>query len=70
MLESMTSLTGGGGLQGGAAAPSTVTNTTNTTNTSGFNSGSINFGSNNGLPEWVFAVGAIAAAYYVFKSKK
>lgn len=70
MFGAMTSLTGGGGLQGGSAGPSTATSKNTTTNNSGFTSGSINFGSNNGIPSWAIAVGVGVAVYYVFKSKK
>ncbi|MEZ8794817.1 hypothetical protein AB6D86_23405 [Vibrio splendidus] len=70
MLGSMTSLTGGGGLQGGSAGPSTATSTSNTTNNSGFSAASYNFGSNNGIPSWALIAGAVAVGLYVYKSKK
>lgn len=70
MFGAMTSLTGGGGLQGGSAGPSTATSTVTTTNSSGFTSGSINFGSNNGIPTWALLAGLGVAAFYVFKSAK
>ena len=62
------SLTGGGGLQGGAAGPSSANSSTNTTNNSGFTGGSINMGSNNGLPWWVMLIGVLGALY-VFTRK-
>ncbi|MFA0550943.1 hypothetical protein CWN94_11675 [Vibrio splendidus] len=68
MFGAMTSLTGGGGLQGGSAGPSTATSTSNTTNNSGFNGGSINFGSNNGMPSWMIAVLALGAFYVYNKA--
>lgn len=70
MLGSLTSLTGGGGLQGGSAGPSTATSTNTTTNNSGFTGGAVNFGSNNGIPTWAILAGLGVAAFYVFKSKK
>lgn len=63
----MTSLTGGGGLQGGSAGPSTATSTSNTTNNSGFSGGNINFGSNNGMPTWAILLLALGAAYVFTK---
>ncbi|EKO3520841.1 hypothetical protein K7V76_000675 [Vibrio fluvialis] len=63
----MTSLTGGGGLQGGSAGPSTATSTSNSTNNSGFSGGAVNFGSNNGLPTWAVLLLALGAAYVLAK---
>lgn len=74
MFGAMTSLTGGGGLQGGSAGPSTATSTSTTTNSttnnSGFSGASYNFGSNNGIPSWALIAGAVAVGLYVYKSKK
>lgn len=70
MLGSMTSLTGGGGFQGGSAGPSTATSTSNTTNNNGFSAASYNFGSNNGTPTWVWLAAAGAVAWYVIKKKR
>ncbi|NCO45583.1 MAG: hypothetical protein GW890_03790 [Vibrio sp.] len=68
MFGAMTSLTGGGGLQGGSAGPSTATSTSNTTNNSGFGGGSINFGSNNGMPTWAIVALALGAFYVYTKA--
>ncbi|KLU99711.1 hypothetical protein ABT56_22850 [Photobacterium aquae] len=71
MLGAMTSLTGGGGLQGGSAGPSAAhgknDNKTDSKNESGFRGGSINMGSNNGIPTWALLLGGIAIAYMVLK---
>lgn len=69
MFGAMTSLTGGGGLQGGSAGPATSTNTSNTTNNSGFTGGVINMGSGNGVPSWAL-VGIALVVLYVFFGKK
>ncbi|CZF79467.1 MULTISPECIES: hypothetical protein [Grimontia] len=63
MFGSMTSLTGGGGLQGGSAGPSAAHNTTTHTTNSGFTGGAINFGSNNGIPSWALLLTGLAALY-------
>lgn len=69
MLGAMTSLTGGGGLQGGSAGPSTATNTSNTTNNSGFTGGAINMGSGNGIPSWAIVAMVLAGLYVLFGKK-
>ena len=58
----------GGGLSGGDAGPATANSSTGTTNNSGFTGGSINMGSNNGLPSWVILIGVLGALY-VFTRK-
>lgn len=68
MLGSLSSLTGGGGLSGGDAGPATANSSTSTTNHSGFTGGSINIGSNNGLPWWLIFIGVLGALY-VFTRK-
>lgn len=72
MFGAMTSLTGGGGLQGGSAGPSAASSHTSTvtTNNSGFTSGSINFGSNNGVPTWAIVAAICIGGIYVYKSTK
>ncbi|MGF1736712.1 hypothetical protein L4D79_15175 [Photobacterium satsumensis] len=71
MFGAMTSLTGGGGLQGGSAGPSTATSTTtnsnSTSNESGFKGGSINMGSNNGIPTWALLLAGVAVFYIMVK---
>jgi len=68
MLGSLTSLTDGGGLTGGAAGPATANASTTTNNHSGFTGGSINIGSNNGLPWWLMII-CVLVALYVFARK-
>ncbi|MEZ9063859.1 MULTISPECIES: hypothetical protein [Vibrio] len=63
MLGSLTSLTGGGGLTGGSSGPAKSGNTSNTTNNSGFTTGTISLGSNNGIPWWGIALIALVALY-------
>lgn len=74
MLGSLTSLTGGGGLTGGSSGPSTATSTnkteSTTRNSSDFIGGSINFGSNNGLPMWALVGAGLVVGYWVFFRKK
>ncbi|EPI2684567.1 MULTISPECIES: hypothetical protein [unclassified Vibrio] len=65
MLGSLTSLTGGGGLTGGSAGPSTATNTTN----SGQSIGAINMGSPKGVSPWLIAVVIVVIAYLMLKKK-
>lgn len=69
MLGSLTSLTGGGGLQGGSAGPSSAESSTDQTTSIGFQGGTVNMGSNNGTPSWVWMVAAGAAAWYVLKKR-
>lgn len=69
MLESLTSLTGGGGLQGGSAGPSTATSTSNTANNSGFTGGVVNMGSNNGIPTWALVAAGVAVLYIMMNKK-
>lgn len=68
-LSSMTSLTGGGSLQGGNAGPSTASSTFNnkTLNDNGFRGNTMNMGSN-GLPWWVLVL-AVLVALWIFKGK-
>ncbi len=72
MLGSLTSLTGGGGLQGGSAGPSSAGSHTSTvtTNNSGFSPGGINFGSNNGIPSWAIIAAICIGGFYVYKTTK
>lgn len=67
-FSGLTSLTGGGALTGGHAAPSGVgsENRTNTSNSFGF--GSVNFGSNNGMPGWMLGLLALGALYVYTKA--
>lgn len=70
MLGSMTSLTGGGGFQGGSAGPSTASGKNDTNSGFNFDHGAVNFGSNNGIPSWVL-IGALAiGGWYVYKKVK
>lgn len=66
MLGSLTSLTGGGGLQGGASGPATSGTSGNTTNNSGFSGGGINLGGQ-GMPWWFIVLMALLAVYVVVK---
>ena len=69
MLGSLPGIsTGGGGLDMGGGGPSTATSTT--TNNSGFTGGTVNMGSNNGVPTWVFIAGAIGVGVFIFMRKK
>ena len=71
MFGAMTSLTGGGGLQGGSAGPSAANgktkNDTATNNKSGFTGGSVNMGSNNGVPTWALLLVGVAVFYIMVK---
>ena len=68
MLGSLTSLTGGGGLQGGMAGPATSGTSGNTTNHSGFEGGHISLGEQRGMP-WRFIVLMGLSVLYVFAKR-
>ncbi|CAK3507446.1 GlyGly-CTERM sorting domain-containing protein [Vibrio crassostreae] len=67
MLGSLTSLTGGGGLQGGMAGPATSGTSGNTTNNSGFEGGHISIGESKGMPWWFIVLMALFALYALSK---
>ncbi|MEZ8542156.1 hypothetical protein AB6C74_04880 [Vibrio splendidus] len=67
MLGSLTSLTGGGGLQGGTAGPATSGTSGNTTNNSGFEGGHISLGEQRGVPWWFIVLMALFALYALSK---
>ncbi|MGL4379658.1 MAG: hypothetical protein ACRCTB_00865 [Vibrio sp.] len=61
--------TGGGSLMPDlSAGPSSAGSTTN--NNNGFTGGTVNFGSNNGVPLWMLIGGGVLAAYFLMKSNK
>ncbi|EGR0412529.1 MULTISPECIES: hypothetical protein [Vibrio] len=61
--------TGGGGLSADlGGGPSSAGSTTN--NNNGFTGGTVNMGSNNGVPTWALVGGALIAAYWLFGRKK
>jgi len=68
-LDSLTSLTGGGGLSGGGAGPSGAT-----TGTSATGAKNINIGGNpnltSGSLKWPMIVGAVALAYFAWRRFK
>ncbi|AOW84215.1 MULTISPECIES: hypothetical protein [Vibrio] len=68
-FSGLTSLTGGGALTGGHAAPSGVGSENRTTTTNGFDFGSVNFGSNNGMPSWMLGLLALGALYVYTKAR-
>lgn len=68
MLGSLTSLTGGGGLQGGSAGPSSAGSSNDSASNIGFQGGTVNMGSNNGVPTWALVLGGLAA-WYVLKKR-
>ena len=60
--------TGGGGLSADlGGGPSANTSTTN--NNSGFTGGTVNMGSNNGVPTWALIGGALVVVYLMFGRK-
>ncbi|PAR27265.1 hypothetical protein CGU00_14820 [Vibrio metoecus] len=69
MFGAMTSLTGGGGLQGGSAGPSSASSKNQTTNNNGLGFGSVNFGSNNGMSGWMLGLLALGALYVYTKAR-
>ncbi|NOI83327.1 hypothetical protein F0237_21955 [Vibrio tubiashii] len=66
MLGSLSSLTGGGGLQGGAAGPAVSGTSGNTTNNMGFTGGSISLGATSSQ-WWLIVLLALFAMYVVLK---
>lgn len=70
MLGSLTSLTGGGGLQGGSAGPSSAGSSSSTNNGMNFTHGDVNFGSNNGVPTWALVAAIAIGGFYVYKKFK
>ncbi|MGI2932283.1 hypothetical protein [Vibrio fluvialis] len=63
-FDSLTSLTGGGGMTGGSSGPSTATSTTN----SGQTIGALNMGSPTGVSPWLIA-GVILALVFMMNRK-
>ncbi|EGU42974.1 MULTISPECIES: hypothetical protein [Vibrio] len=61
--------TGGGGFNADlGGGPSSAGSTTN--NNNGFTGGTVNFGSNNGVPTWLLIGGVLVAGYFLFGRKK
>ncbi len=57
-------------VNGGSAGPSNALGGTNAGSDMNFNHGAVNFGSNNGVPDWVLIGALLIGGWYVYKKVK
>jgi len=70
MMPVMPDTSGLESIQGGDAGPSSAFLENQAANHMNFSHGAVNFGSNNGLPEWVWIGAILLGGLYVYKNFK